>query len=81
MRDLDVLRSAPGQTARLLVLHDPADREVPFEQGRALAEAWPDGRIEALPGRGHTRPLRDPEVIARAVSFVTERPAPIALAG
>ena len=66
---LSPLRLAPRQRARALILHDPSDREVPFAQGRALAEAWPGARLEPLPGRGHTRVLHDAQVIARAVSF------------
>jgi pimeloyl-ACP methyl ester carboxylesterase len=72
----DPVRLAAAQSARLLVLHDPADREVPFAQGRSIAEAWPGGCLEAMPGRGHTRLLRDPEAVRRAVAFVTEGRAP-----
>jgi pimeloyl-ACP methyl ester carboxylesterase len=75
----DLLRLARLQTARTLVLHDPDDREVPFADGRALAEAWPGARLEALAGAGHTRALRHPEVIARAVGFVADPVRPLAL--
>ena len=68
----DLLRLAPSQTARMLVLHDPADREVPLADAQALARAWPGARLEMLEGAGHTRALRHPEVISRAVSFVTD---------
>ncbi|HYY52239.1 MAG TPA: alpha/beta fold hydrolase [Myxococcales bacterium] len=68
----DLLQLARRQTAQMLVLHDPEDREVPFADGRALADAWPGGKLEAQPGAGHTRALRDPEVISRAVGFVTD---------
>jgi pimeloyl-ACP methyl ester carboxylesterase len=74
----DPVRLAGAQTARLLVLHDPADREVPFAGGRAIAEAWPGGKLEAVPGRGHTRLLRDPDVVRRVVSFVCEDRTPLA---
>jgi pimeloyl-ACP methyl ester carboxylesterase len=69
----DVLRAASAAAARtrLGVLHDPDDREVPFAEGRALAAAWPGARLVPLPGAGHSRALRDPEVVARAVSLVT----------
>lgn len=68
----DLLRLAPSQTARTLVLHDPADREVPLADAQALARAWPGARLEILEGAGHTRALRHPEVISRAVGFVTD---------
>ena len=68
----DLLRLAPSQTARTLVLHDPADREVPLADAQGLARAWPGARLEMLEGAGHTRALRHPDVISRAVGFVTD---------
>ena len=61
------------QKARTLLLYDPADREVPLSEAQALARAWPGARLEMLEGAGHTRALRHPEVISRAVGFVTDR--------
>jgi len=68
----DLLGLARHQTAPMLVLHDPEDREVPFADGQALANAWPAARLEPLAGAGHTRALRDPAVISRAVGFATD---------
>jgi pimeloyl-ACP methyl ester carboxylesterase len=69
----DILRAAAvaARQTRVAVLHDPDDREVPFAEGRALAAAWPGAQFVPLPGTGHSRALRDPAVIARAVSLVT----------
>jgi pimeloyl-ACP methyl ester carboxylesterase len=66
----DLVRLAATQKASMLVLHDPDDREVPIADAQALADAWPGARLSALAGAGHTRALRDPEVISRAVGFV-----------
>jgi pimeloyl-ACP methyl ester carboxylesterase len=68
----DLLQLARRQTAPMLVLHDPEDREVPFADGRALAAAWPGAHLEALRGVGHTRALRDPGVISRAAAFAAD---------
>src|SRR2546425_7831595 len=68
----DLLRLAPMQKARTLLLYDPADREVPLSEAQAPARAWPGARLEMLEGAGHTRALRHP-VISRAVGFVTDR--------
>ena len=76
---IDLLRLAAGQRARTLVVHDPQDREVPFADARALANAWPGASLLALPGAGHTRALRHPEVISRAVGFVADAALPLAL--
>jgi pimeloyl-ACP methyl ester carboxylesterase len=66
----DLVRLAAAQTAAMLALHDPDDREVPIADARQLVEAWPGARLAPLAGAGHTRALRDPETIARAVGFV-----------
>ena len=69
---LDLTRLAGRQRANALIVHDPADREVPFADSRALASAWPGATLLPLSGAGHSRALRHPEVISRAVGFVTE---------
>ncbi len=77
---IDLVRLAAGQRARGLILHDPADREVPFDDSRALAGAWPGATLLPLPGVGHTRALRHPEAISKAVKFVIEPPRrPVAI--
>ena len=53
-----------------LVIHDSADRYVPFDQGVLVASAWPDARLKNTEGLGHTRILRDQAVIAAAVEFL-----------
>ena len=54
----------------LLILHDPADDEVPFEGGEELARHWRNAQLEPLSGLGHYRPLRDPTTIERAVRYL-----------
>jgi pimeloyl-ACP methyl ester carboxylesterase len=61
---------ARHQTAPLLVVHDIDDREVPFEKGRRIAEAWPGATLLRTDGLGHQRILRDPEVVRAVVRFV-----------
>ena len=60
-RQLDV----PG-----LVIHDQNDRDVPIEEGVAVARAWPGAQFARTTGLGHRRILRDPEVIARVAAFI-----------
>ena len=76
---IDLTRLAARQRARALIVHDPEDREVPFADALALASAWPGASLAAVRGAGHTKALRHPEVISRAVGFVTEPPLPLAL--
>jgi serine aminopeptidase S33 family len=55
-----------------LVIHDAADKEVPFGLGARVAGAWPDARFQGTHGLGHRRILRDPEVIHSAVAFLAQ---------
>ncbi|MFB8228663.1 alpha/beta fold hydrolase [Cellulosimicrobium sp. NPDC055967] len=77
LAELDVretLRTHPVPPA--LVVHDRADKEVPYPVGAALAAAWPEGELLTTEGLGHHRLLRDPEVVRAVVDYVTPlRPA------
>jgi Alpha/beta hydrolase family len=70
---VDVTRYVGALAAACLVLHDPADREVPWAHGKAIAQAWPGAELVPLDGRGHRRILRDPHMIARVVEFLRAR--------
>jgi pimeloyl-ACP methyl ester carboxylesterase len=61
----------PALTLPLLVVHDRDDREVPWEDGARIAGAAPVATLLTTERLGHRRILRDPEVIARAVAFVS----------
>lgn len=63
----DQLAAAAGPT---LVLHCRDDREVGFEHARALAEAGPFVRLEALSGLGHRRILQSRTVVDEVSRFV-----------
>lgn len=68
--DVVVERSAASQYAPLLVVHDAGDREIPFDKGRRLAEAWPGATLLRTEGLGHHRVLRDPGVVRAIERFV-----------
>lgn len=53
-----------------LVIHDRQDKEVDWENGAAIAGAWPGASLMTTEGLGHRRVLHDAAVIARAVAFV-----------
>ncbi len=53
-----------------LVIHDEDDSDVPWQDGEAVARAWPGAQFVRTTGLGHRRILRDPEVIARATAFI-----------
>jgi pimeloyl-ACP methyl ester carboxylesterase len=52
-RGFDRASLAAGLRCPLLVLHAPEDEMCPIEDGRAIAEATPDGRLEVVPGASH----------------------------
>lgn len=66
-------RFTPWMETPLLIVHDEADAEVPFEDGRLYASTWPEAHLVPTYGLGHRRILRDPEVVQRASSFLAER--------
>ena len=73
LSELDILSIVTTrQLPPVLIFHDPADREVPYSDGKALAEAWPGAQLRSISDVGHRRILHDPSVVAAAVSFVTK---------
>ena len=75
-RDLSVPALARTLATPLLVVHDRLDREVAWEDGAAIAAAWPGAELVSPSGLGHRKILREPGVIARAVAFLAEPAAP-----
>jgi pimeloyl-ACP methyl ester carboxylesterase len=59
LEHIDCIAATRSLTARAVIVHDPADRQVPYEQGQALAEAWRGAALHAIPGVGHRRVLFD----------------------
>ncbi|HEU0016702.1 MAG TPA: alpha/beta fold hydrolase [Longimicrobium sp.] len=67
---VDVVRAAGEIGIPALIVHDPRDRAVPYEGGRALARAWRGARFVRADGLGHRGILRDPELVAAVAGFV-----------
>ena len=70
---VDGVAAVRALSARALIIHDPADRQVPFAHGEALARAWPGATLHALTGLGHRRPL----FAAESIALVAEHLAPV----
>ncbi|MBS2030455.1 MAG: alpha/beta fold hydrolase [Deltaproteobacteria bacterium] len=64
---------APSHVSRfdgtVRVLHDPADREVPFAHGESIAAAAKAGSLRELPGAGHVRILTDARTLDETTHF------------
>ena len=63
------LTTMSGQPSTLVV-HDRADKEVPYTDGARVAEAWPSADLMTTDGLGHQRILRDAGVVDRVVAFL-----------
>jgi pimeloyl-ACP methyl ester carboxylesterase len=53
-----------------LVIHDVADREVPWSEGERYARFWPDARLLSTTGLGHKRIVGDTAVIGAVLDFL-----------
>src|SRR3546814_21177650 len=62
--------NAPRIGRPALIVHDLADREVPWEEGERYARFWHDSRLLSTQGLGHNRIVDDPGVIDAAVRFL-----------
>lgn len=68
------------QDLALLLIHDEDDGDVHIDHAIELIKAYPKALLFQTRGLGHTRILRDEEVINRCISFVKGQPdAPIAV--
>ncbi len=70
---VDVRAATPYLRAPMLLLHDEADREVPFEDARTFVRAWPGAQLVVTSGLGHRAILRDPDVVAASAAFISGR--------
>lgn len=59
--------SIPG-----LVLHDEDDIEMLWQDGKGIADAWPNARFVLTHGLGHRRILRDADTVSTIIDFVTQ---------
>ncbi len=72
--DLDLMRSVRPHE-RLELIHDRDDPRTRYEDTVRLAQHWNCNLVETQ-GLGHSRILRDPEVLRRVVRFVDGLPRP-----
>jgi pimeloyl-ACP methyl ester carboxylesterase len=61
----------------LLLIHDEDDREVIIAHPEALLKVYPSAKLIRTKGLGHTRILKNDQVIAAAIAFVTADHKPV----
>jgi esterase/lipase len=65
------VRNLKAEVALMLV-HDVDDQEVSISQARALKDVYPGTILLETSGLGHTRILKDPDVIGKCVTFIRD---------
>ena len=60
----------------LLIVHDRQDETVAWDDGVAIAAAWPGARLVTTSGLGHRGVTHDADVVRQAVSFVNGETLP-----
>ena len=69
--EMDLPSLKHGLQHAALIMHDPADRVVPFAASTDLHRHWPGSELVELEGLGHRRILADPQVIARSCALLS----------
>jgi len=67
---LDVEVFGPLIEVPTLIVHDRADREVPWSEGADAARVIPNAELVSVETLGHRRILRDASVVGRIVEFI-----------
>lgn len=65
--------AARTTTPPLLVVHDRDDAETSWQEGAAIADAWPKSLLHTTSGLGHRRILRDAAVVESVTGFVSSQ--------
>lgn len=55
------------------VIHDTHDVDIPWEEGQIIANTWSNASFKSTEDLGHRRILRDADVIAAAVNFISDK--------
>jgi len=53
-----------------LIIHDEKDKDIPWQEGKAVADAWPGAEFKLTHGLGHRRILRDPATVTAVTDFI-----------
>jgi pimeloyl-ACP methyl ester carboxylesterase len=59
-----------GLSTPALIVHDRNDKEIPLDEGVALAAAWPGARTLVTERHGHRRIMFAAEVIRAIIDFL-----------
>lgn len=68
--DLYIPSLVSGLTTPVLIIHDRRDEDIPFEEGEAIAKAWPGAELVEVSDLGHHAIMRDADVAEQVARFV-----------
>nr|MBA2627661.1 TetR family transcriptional regulator [Gemmatimonadales bacterium] len=70
--ELDIPVVVRGLSVPVLVIHDADDADVGPDSGETIAAAWPGAELMTTTGLGHRSIIRDPDVVAAVVDFISK---------
>ena len=70
---ISTLHNVRSITVPALIIHDDKDRDIPWEDGKAVADTWPGAQFQLTRGLGHRRILRDPSTVMVVCDFIINR--------
>jgi len=71
MNVCEIARRLPSRPP-LLIVHDKHDETVQWDDGLAIAAAWPEARLVTTEQLGHRGVTQDAAIVRQVVSFVTD---------
>ena len=71
---MDVTQIVPRLTTPALVVHDRNDKEIPLEEGLAVAAAWTGATMLVTERFGHRRIMLAGQVVQAVVEFLSSTP-------
>jgi pimeloyl-ACP methyl ester carboxylesterase len=70
LESIAIQQIGPNLSQRALIVHDPADAEVPWEEGECYARVWPGAHLLNVLGLGHHHIVTDAAVIRAGLDFL-----------
>jgi len=61
------------RAAKLLLLHAPDDKEIPYSEAEAIAQVNPNATLAPAPGLGHRRIIASNDVVRTTVEFIARK--------
>jgi alpha-beta hydrolase superfamily lysophospholipase len=70
--DVSMVNNVQSQTSAAMIIHDENDRDVRWQEGYAVSQAWPGSRFIKTSQLGHHRILKDETIIRTVTAFIDE---------